>query len=509
MKYLFLLFFFSCSSIEFISGGINIKDPPNIPFQNKIENTTDENDCRKNKEFDSKTIFFLNTINFPKELSPDWINNFYNYQSKFYNSKDSKIIFSPSSISETEFNTICKEKEIDLIIETEVNIVRNIININQLFKDSYTKYIYGNILFQIKKELSQNQNKNISEFYYSNGNLYNIPNYESSNLEFSINPDFEKVKKIINKNKLGYISVFSTEIDVEVYMDSEKIGTIPIKNKSIKVGKRKITFKKKNSIISREKEIYVRSGTYLNILDPYISSYNPTSLYLYSEPRNLPIYRESVKIGSTPLLINNISSGEVFISIKSPQSQSLIIKPGLTNILVRPENIPNALEKTVLWDLNNIGELQTDFNNGLGFINNTGEYISEWSGLHTQILSKGSIEIIAELFPPEELKESEIILGTFGGVVGPSVSVEGDKFSVFDFRLNNRDVKTFKILNPENNPRILKFLINPKKINIYYNNEKFFETEYILKNDWRFFISCKGAIFNRINVLKNLSFKYL
>ena len=292
-------------------------------------------------------------------------------------------------------------------------------------------------------------------------------------------------------------------------MDSEKIGTIPIKNKSIKVGKRKITFKKKNSIITREKEIYVRSGTFLNILDPFISSYNPTSLYLYSEPRNLPIYRESVKIGSTPLLLNNISSGEVFISINSPWSQSIFIKPGQTNIIVRPEYIPNALEKTVLWDLNNIGELQTDFNNGLGFINNTGEYISEWSGLHTQILSKGNIEIIAELFPPEELKESEIILGTFAGVVGPSVSVEGDKFSVFDFRLNNRDIKTYKILNPENNARILKFLINPNIIKIYYNNEKFFETEYVLKNDWRFFISCKGAIFNRINVLKKLSFKYL
>ena len=132
-----------------------------------------------------------------------------------------------------------------------------------------------------------------------------------------------------------------------------------------------------------------------------------------------------------------------------------------------------------------------------------------WTTEYPSCLSKGNIEIIAELFPPEELKESEIILGTFGGVVGPSVSVEGDKFSLFDFRLNNRDIKTFKILNPENNPRILKFLINPNKIKIYYNNEKFFETEYILKNDWRFFISCKGAIFNRINVLKNLSFKYL
>ena len=175
----------------------------------------------------------------------------------------------------------------------------------------------------------------------------------------------------------------------------------------------------------------------------------------------------------------------------------------MTNILVRPEIITNALEKSVLWDLNNIGELQVDFNNGLGFINNSGEYINEWAGLHTQILSKGNIEIIAELFPPEELKESEIIIGTYGGEVGPSVSVEGDKFSVFDFRLNNRDIKTFKILNPENTSRIFKFIIYPNKIKIYFNKEKFFETEYVLKNDWRFFISCKGAIFNRINVLKN------
>jgi hypothetical protein len=42
-----------------------------------------------------------------------------------------------------------------------------------------------------------------------------------------------------------------------------------------------------------------------------------------------------------------------------------VIKPGMTNILVRPENSSNALEKSILWDLNNIGELQVDFNNGL------------------------------------------------------------------------------------------------------------------------------------------------
>ena len=509
MKYLFLIIFISCSSIEFVSGGINIKDPPNIPFQSKVENTRDENDCRKNKDFDSKTIFFLNTINFPEELSSEWINNYFNFLSKFYNSKDSKIIFSPSSISETDYINLCKEKEIDLVIESEVNIVKNVININQIFKDSYNKYIYGNILFHIKKGLSQSQNKNITEFYYSNGNLYNIPKYESSNLEFTNTPDFEKVKKIINKNKLGYISVYSSEIDVDVYVDSEKIGSIPIKNKSVKVGNRKISFKKKNSVLTRDKEIYVRSGVYQNILDPYISSYNPTSLYLFSEPRNLPIYRESIKIGSTPLLLNNINPGEIFISINSPKSQNLMIKPGMTNILVRPENSSNALEKSILWDLNNIGELQVDFNNGLGFINNSGEYITNWSGLHTQILSNGTIEIIAELFPPEELKESEIILGTFGDGVGPSVSIEGDKFSVFDFRLNNRDIKTFKILNPETTSRILRFIVYPNKIKIYFNNEKFFETDYILKNDWRFFISCKGAIFNRINVLKKLSFKYL
>ena len=55
------------------------------------------------------------------------------------------------------------------------------------------------------------------------------------------------------------------------------------------------------------------------------------------------------------------------------------------------------------------------------------------------------------------------------------------------------------------------FIRSPESLNSIpaEYNEKFFETEYILKNDWRFFISCKGAIFNRINVLKNLSFKYL
>ena len=166
MKYLFLIIFISCSSIEFVSGGINIKDPPNIPFQSKVENTRDENDCRKNKDFDSKTIFFLNNINFPEELSSEWINNYFNFLSKFYNSKDSKIIFSPSLISETDYINLCKEKEIDLVIESEVNIVKNVININQIFKDSYNKYIYGNIIFQIKKGLSQSQNKNITEFYY-------------------------------------------------------------------------------------------------------------------------------------------------------------------------------------------------------------------------------------------------------------------------------------------------------------------------------------------------------
>lgn len=499
----------SCSSIEFISGGINIKDPPNIPFLSKLENTIEENDCRKNKDYDSKTIFFLNYIKFPEELTPEWISNYNNYLSKFYNTKESKLIFSPSSINDTEFNNLCKEKEIDIIIESEFNIIKNIIYVNHIYKDSYNKYIYGNLLFQIKKKLSQSQDKNIIEFYYSNGNLFNVPKYESTKLEFNYSPDFEIVKKIINKNKLGYISIFSSELDVDVYVDSEKIGSIPIKNKPVKIGNRKITFKKKNSVVTREKNIYVRSGVYLNILDPYVSSYNPTSLYLYSEPRNLPIFRESIKIGNTPLLLNNINPGELFISINTSKSQDLLIKPGITNILVRPENIANALEKSILWDLNNLGELQVDFNNGLGFINTSGEFINEWSGLHTHILSKGVIEIVAELFPPEELKESEIILGTFGGVVGPSVSIEGDKFSVFDFRLNNRDIKSFKILNPEKTPRVFKFIIYPNKIKVYFNNDKFFETDYILKNDWRFFISCKGAIFNRINVLKNLSFKYL
>jgi hypothetical protein len=508
MKYIFVLFLLlSCSSIEFISGGTFSKDPPNIPFQTKQDLEKDEKDCRRNKDHDSKVLFFLKSIKFPEELTSEWIRYFQNYTLKIYNSNESNLILETID-TQFEYNSLCNEKEIDIIIESEVKNSKDIVTINQIFKDSYNNFIYGNIIFQIKKEVSQGNDK-IREFFYSKGTLYNINKYDNNSLEFHIKPDLDIIKKIINKNKLAFISVFSSDLDVDVYVDSERIGSIPIQNKPIKSGRRIITFRKKNSLVTREREIFARPGKYLNILDPFINSYNPTSLYLYSEPRDLPVYRESIKIGSTPLLINNVSPGETYISINSIESNEIILKPGITNILVRPENAINAFDDTTIWDLKNIGNLKPDFTNGLGFINDSGEYISEWSGLHTHILNKGKIEIIADLYPAEEFKETEVIIGVFDGNAGPSVSLEGDNFSVYDFRKNNRDLKSYKIINPESNLKKIKFLINYNNIKIYFNNEKIFDSEISLKNEWRFFISCKGAIYNRVNVLKNLSFKYL
>ena len=506
---LIFLLFYSCSSLNQVPNNPKVILPPKLPFLDSNDKTIDLNDCRMGKQNNSIITFYLIDPDYSVEIDKAWKNLFIDFQEKIYSSKESKIIFQSIPKEDPLFTDFCKKKSLDIIIKTSLELTTNTIKVNQTLIDSHTDYIYEYISYEIEKNLDD-FNKNLVEFYFESNELHTLPNFSNKSLIFKKRPNLKLIQNIVQLNLHSRINLYSSDPSIEVLINNEVIGRPPIINYKIKSGPIKISYKKINSNIIRDKFLNLRGGSSMNIIDSEEGNFVNTTLYLWSYPLGLPIFRDGISIGYTPLFFNSMLPGVKYISINENKNNKINIKQGVDNVLMKLKNLEDGVKEPFIWDLKNSGSLNLDISCGVCFTNPYKNYLDEWAGIYTHPLEKGNINISGNFFPIIERGEGEFIIGMYNDTINQSIYFHEDMLWVFDFINSNKSLSSYKFNINDDNLLSFKIKINHNKNIIYFfiNNEKIHSS--IFKNDgeWRFYIAAKGSIYNQINILKNINFMY-
>jgi hypothetical protein len=504
---LIFLLFYSCSSLNQVSNNPKVIIPPKLPFLDSNDSTIDLNDCRMGKQNNSIITFYLLDPDYSVEIDKTWKSLFIDFQEKIYSSKDSKIIFQSIPREDPLFTDFCKKNSIDIIIKTTLELTTNKIKVNQTLFDSHTNYIYEYLSYEIEENLDDFK-KNLVEFYFESNELHPIPNFSNKSLIFKKRPNLKLIQNVIQFNLYSRINLYSSDPSIEILINNEVIGRPPIINYKIKSGPNKISFKKINSNINRDKFFNLRGGSSINIIDSEEGNFVNTTLYLWSYPLGLPIFRDGFSIGYTPLFINSMLPGIKFISINENKNNKIYIKQGVDNVLMKLKNLEDGVKEPFIWDLKNSGSLNLDITCGICFTNPYKNYVDEWAGVYTHPLEKGNIKISGNFFPLMERGEGEFIIGMYNDSINQSIYFHEDMVWVYDFINSNKSLTSYKFnINDDN---LLSFTIKINKNIIYFfiNNEKVHSSIFKNEGEWRLYIAAKGPIYNQINILKNINFMY-
>ena len=506
---LIFLLFYSCSSLNQVSNNPKVILPPKLPFLDSNDSTIDLNDCRMGKQNNSIITFYLLDPDYSVEIDKTWKSLFIDFQEKIYSSKDSKIIFQSIPREDPLFTDFCKKNSIDIIIKTTLELTTNKIKVNQTLFDSHTNYIYEYLSYEFEENLDDFK-KNLVEFYFESNELHPIPNFSNKSLIFKKRPNLKLIQNVIQFNLYSRINLYSSDPSIEILINNEVIGRPPIINYKIKSGPNKISFKKINSNINRDKFFNLRGGSSINIIDSEEGNFVNTTLYLWSYPLGLPIFRDGFSIGYTPLFINSMLPGVKFISINENKNNKIYIKQGVDNVLMKLKNLEDGVKEPFIWDLKNSGSLNLDITCGICFTNPYKNYVDEWAGIYTHPLEKGNIKISGNFFPIMERGEGEFIIGMYNDSINQSIYFHEDRIWVFDFINSNKSLTSYKFNINDDNLLSFTIKINQNKNIIYFfiNNEKIHSSIFKNEGEWRLYIAAKGPIYNQINILKNINFMY-
>ena len=504
-----LTLFYCCSSINQVNNDHKIITPPKLPFLDSNDNTIDISDCRIGKQNNSIITFYFLNPEYSDEIDKNWRNLFTEYQEKLYSSKESKVIFQSIPREDPLYIDFCKKNSLDIIIKTSLELTSNSIKVNQALIDSHTNYIFDYINYEIEKSLNDT-NKNIVEFFYESNKLNLLPNFVNKTLIFKKVPNINLINKIVQNNLFSKINLYTSDPGIEVLFNNELIGRPPILNYKVKSGSLKLSFKKVHSNLIRDKYYNLRGGASYNLIDLENGNFVNTTLYLWSHPLNLPVFRDGLLIGSTPLFINSILPGMKTISINENKNNKLNIKQGEDNVLLKLQDLENGVNEPFIWDLKNSGSLNLDTTCGICFTNPNKNYLDDWTGIYTHPLDKGNIKISTKLFPIIERGEGEFLIGMFNDSISQSIYFHEDRIWIFDFLNSNKSINSYKFDTNDDSELSFNIKINyiNKFISFYINNKKIHSSNFNREGEWRLYIAAKGSIYSKINILKNINFKY-
>ena len=514
LQYFFVLsVVINCSTIEIDRNSSAVIDSPELPFNIDESNfdrfSYDSNDCRLDKSPNSKIIFYFSKPEFPRYVNDNWIKLFIDFQIKLYQTNNSEIEIDDYEINSDIYKENCRLKKFDIAIQTFFFIENEEIRIRQDYLDSYNSKFLGSIEYNLNSIEKYPKNNGMFEFAIINEKIVPIKISGKGYLEFKKYPDYSILNSLIENQQSSYLKIYSGELGTEIYLNNKKIGKMKIENYRSRRGLIKVEFRKKGKVQNGEINIYLRGGESKNIVDPFNLQNSTTTLYLSSIPINLPVFRDGINIGSTPFLISNISPGEKFISIQETGNYKLNIKKGRDNILIRPNSLKNVYDSSILWNSKNLFNITLDLENHFSIMNNSKGFLDKWNGIESFPLSEGNLKISGEFLNSIDRGLGEILLGIYNEDICPSIHLNEEKINIFDFKIKNNNL--FSIIQKDLNSKIkFQFEINNKKkeIILSINSKEIIISKYKEFGEMKIYISVKGQIYNKINILDIFNVQY-
>ncbi len=504
-----IFFLISCSSIEVLRDSNFTINPPKIPLTDSVISVLDTRDCRlETAEKEKLSFYFLDPI-FPEYIDKEWKNLFFDFQNKLYNTQFSNILYQSIDVKDEKFNDFCKKNKLDLIVKTTLKLFETHILVVQDISDSYTQKLLKVLKYRIDKNYKK-FDRNILDLYYYKNTISKLPVSNTRTFNFIDSVDFSQFQKFIYDNLHAKINIYSSDRDLDIYLNDQLIGKPPILDHSIKAGNLKVTYKKISSKLARDQYLNIRGGSYQNIIDPQPEIFKNTTLYLMSYPENLPVYIDSLLFGYTPLLLDGTIPGERNLSISKKLKTRIFIKPGIDNILIRPEKLLDAQKEVSIWDLNLSDKSLLNPNCGICFDNIPDTYLNDWISIYSYPLEVGRIQISGELFSSLERGIGDIAIGILDEKFNGAYYFSEDKMSLFNFYNSNKSIADF--IFKKNLDYSISFLMEidsiSQKINFYSDNKKLYSFNYKIKSGMRLYIAAKSKIYSNIKIIKKLNIIY-
>ncbi|MGL1936879.1 MAG: PEGA domain-containing protein [Fibrobacterales bacterium] len=158
--------------------------------------------------------------------------------------------------------------------------------------------------------------------------------YKSHEGVIEIKPRTNRDIQVILETLPGKLSILSEPVGAEVYLNNKKAGVTPLSLNTLEEGKYEVQLRKTNFQVWSEK-INIQSGQLSEIKG--LMEVIPGEISVESMPSNALVYLDDVKIGLTPLVIQNKKPGTSVIRIKKgtyqEHKEQITIKPGETTIV--------------------------------------------------------------------------------------------------------------------------------------------------------------------------------
>lgn len=503
-KFLILCFLLSsCADLEKIQESILVQEPliHSEEISGEKNRGLSRDDCRLSTYRNEKISIYIEKLEYPGGIENTWKELFRDFQNEIFGKENTKVVYGDFKKEEDSFRKLCMESGIDIAIHTVFELKSDEIIIKQKFNDSYLDISYGEIEYSISKFLYDDSQSITNEFYYDSLNFFPIKKFAPPQLKFIRRPKMEKINSIIKKNLSSIINFYSIDTETELLVNRIPVGKLPMEGYRMNRGMHEVQFKKRGRM-SPIFLISLRGGEIKNFINPLESVLQSTSLYLWSEPQNLNIYRDGILVGETPYLFSQITSGEKNISIKTNTPDKIYIKNGTKNIYIYPERLESS-EKLAGIFQNLSSYIIPQYEDGIAFLNDSGEFLDTWVGIRSHLFIEGNYLLKGEIVPFPERGMGEILIMISNYNTSKGFFFNEDKIAFIDFS-NNQETNYFRV---KSNSTFIKININSKKKKVIYkiNESQVGSMQFERFGEMRFHILVKGNVFNRINIFKNFS----
>ncbi len=159
--------------------------------------------------------------------------------------------------------------------------------------------------------------------------------YKSHEGIIEIKPRTNRDIQVILETLPGKLSILSEPVGATVLLNNKAVGSTPLSLDNLEEGKYEVQLHKKNFQVWSEK-INIQSGQLSEIKG--LLEVIPGEISISSTPSKALVYIDDIKIGLTPLLIQNKRPGATVVRIVKPrykvQVEQVTIKPGETTKII-------------------------------------------------------------------------------------------------------------------------------------------------------------------------------
>lgn len=132
-----------------------------------------------------------------------------------------------------------------------------------------------------------------------------------NDLKLTMNKDQNNNKKLIESGNIVFIDLITKN---DVFVNNEKVGQTPLLLKGLSEGLNSVKIESEHGFV--EKKLNVNNKiTKIIRLSPNLEAYKG-KLYITTTPSNAKVFIDSICIGSSPVLLNDLDTGEHDILIK-------------------------------------------------------------------------------------------------------------------------------------------------------------------------------------------------